>query len=289
MGPQRDKFGSFGLRYHAPAPDLRRHISSYYIFRADLPFVEDLVRADLGQIRFMIAGEGAYRFFGEPPVTAPAVSLIGPTLAATRFAVRGPVHVLGIGINPAGWAALVREDASALADCVIDARDIFGSLMDDALDAMRFNPDETKILSIVDAVMRVLVARAQEAPAWFTAMTDRWLADAPSPEVDALIRESGMSGRQIERLARRVYGAPPKLLARKYRALRAASLFAAQRLHWADAAGDAFYDQSHFIREFKRFTGQTPQQFQREPTPVTRLTLARRALEGRLPRLTVIS
>lgn len=289
MGPQWERTGPFGLRYYAPAPDLRRHVAAYYIFRADLPLVEDLVRADVGQLRFMVSGEGSYHFYGGPPVVTPGASLIGPTLAATRFTVRGPVHVVGISISPAGWAALVREDASELADRVIDARDLFGSLLDDALDAMRFNPCESKILAIVDAVMRVLVASAQEPPAWFTEMTDRWLTEAPSPEVDLLIRESGMSSRQIERLARRIYGAPPKMLARKYRALRAASLFAAQRLHWADAAGDAFYDQSHFIREFKRFTGQTPQQFQRDPTPVTRLTLARRALEGRLPRLTVIS
>ena len=89
-----------------------------------------------------------------------------------------------------------------------------------------------------------------------------------------LIAELGVSARQVERLTKRIYGAPPKLLARKYRSLRAASLIGTSQLHWSEAAGDAFFDQSHFIRDFKRFTGLTPSQFQNDPPPVTRLTLA---------------
>src|SRR3546814_8806389 len=50
------------------------------------------------------------------------------------------------------------------------------------------------------------------------------------------------------------------MLARKYRAVRAASALA--RGEGLDSAqlGDAFYDQSHLIREIKRFAGATPGQ-----------------------------
>ncbi|HEY0270152.1 MAG TPA: TonB-dependent receptor, partial [Sphingomonas sp.] len=40
------------LRYFQPAADLRRYVSSYYLFSANLPLVTDIVRADLAQIRF---------------------------------------------------------------------------------------------------------------------------------------------------------------------------------------------------------------------------------------------
>ena len=83
-----------------------------------------------------------------------------------------------------------------------------------------------------------------------------------------------MSPRQIERLAKRIYGAPPKLLARKYRVLRVASLIGQSGMPWPEAAGETFYDQSHFIREFKQFIGVTQQRFQRDPPPLTRLTMA---------------
>lgn len=287
--PVADAGPHFSLNYFEPAADLRSLVSSYYLFSADLPRVVDVMRADLAQLRFMIAGHGHYRFGDGAPMRTPAVSLIGPTTASTSFDVEGPLIVFGVGILPAGWAALVRDDASRYANLVEDATDIFGALLGDALDAMRTTPAPDLLVSIADAVMRALAARAQDPPLWFTDIADRWLTGAASPDVGALIAEAGLSARQIERLARRIYGAPPKLLSRKYRALRAASAIAADQLPWSEVVGEAYYDQSHFIRDFKRFTGLTPRQFQLAPPPVTRLMLQRRALAGRLPEISVVS
>jgi AraC-like DNA-binding protein len=281
--------GPIGLRYIEPAADLRGHISSYYLFWADFPQVADMMRADLPQIRFMIAGGGQYSLATGSQIVTPRIALIGPTLGATRFAVTGPLLVFGIALLPAGWAALVRDDASRHADSVIDASAVFGVLMEDALSAMYGAVSPEILVSIADSAMRALVVRASEVPIWFTRLTDRWLVGAASPDVDTLVASAGMSSRQIERLARRIYGAPPKLLARKYRALRMASLLGQGHQPWQEVVGDAFYDQSHFIREFKHFTGQTPRHFQRDPTPVTRLSIGRRALAGQLPELALVS
>lgn len=273
------------LRYFLPAPDLRRHISSYYLFRADLPRISDLIRAELAQIRFMLSGDGSYEFAPGVVVQAPAVSLMGPTMAACRFDVNGPALVFGVGLLPAGWAAGVREDASLLAHQASDATARFGSILDDALDAMRCAPSPEAIVSIADVVMRAVFARAVEPPLWFTRMTEAWLTDAASPSVDALVGRAGMSARQLARLANRVYGGPPKLLARKYRALRAAATLIDSTADWTIAAGDAFYDQSHFIREVKLFTGLTPRQFQANPPPVTRLIHQRRSFAAQMPKI----
>jgi AraC-like DNA-binding protein len=278
-----------GLRYLEPAPELRGFISSYYIFWADLPQVTDVVRADLPQLRFMLAGKGEYTFAGDHIARTPEISLIGPTLGASHFSVAGPLLVFGVAMLPAGWAALVRDDASRHADGLEDATAVFGPVLRDALDAMRVAPNFKVMAAVADTVLRTLVANAADAPLWFTQMTDAWLTGAPSPEVDTLVAAAGMSARQVERLARRIYGAPPKLLARKYRALRAASVLGSAHLHWRDVAGDAFYDQSHFIREIKHFTGLTPRQFQRDMPPVTRLSLQRRTLAAHLPRLALVS
>lgn len=280
---------AIGLRYFQPAADIRALVASYYVFHARMDQVSDMMRADLAQIRFMVSGRGAYHFQSGEKSQTPEVCLIGPTFGATRFQVDGPVLVFGISLLPAGWAALVREDASRHADRVEDATALFGRVMREALDAMRAEQTMSAMVGIADVMMRVLVEDAVEGPLWFTRLTDRWLTGAASPDVDGLIRESGMSSRQIERLARRIYGAPPKLLARKYRALRAASTLSAGKVPWLEAVGDAFYDQSHFIREFKQFTGLTPRQFQSNPPPVMRLSLGRRALAGKLPALSLIT
>ena len=278
-----------GLRYFQPAGELRDFVSSYYLFHALMPRVEDLTRADLAQIRFMIAGRGSYTFSGRGETETATVSLIGPTMAPVRFAVDGPLIVFGISLLPAGWAALVHDDASRHADSADDATAVFGSLLEEALDALRGALSVERMVTVADCLMRALVRRSREAPLWFTRMTDAWLMGAASPSVDALVEASSMSARQVERLARRIYGGPPKLLARKYRALRSASLLGSGDVTWQEAAGDAYYDQSHFIREIKQFTGLTPSRLIQDASPVTRLTLQRRELLGKISPLSLIS
>ena len=274
-----------GLRYYSPTPALRGVISSYYLFHADLPFCADSMRADLPQLRFIIKGKAWYDLPDHGITPAPDVNLLGPTYTSTNFQGLGPLLVLGAGILPAGWAAMVNEDASQYTRSVIDAVDIFGGVLADGLDAMRHHTSSNAIISIADRVFQTLFSRAQEPPVWFTRLTEHWLSGELSPEVDKLIAASGMSGRQVERLTKRIYGAPPKLLARKYRALKAASTLAAQGTSWKDVAEDAFFDQSHFIREFKQFIGVTPTQLIHSPSPLTRLTFQRRKLVDTLPDL----
>jgi AraC-like DNA-binding protein len=283
-----DNAGPCSLRYMAPAPELRALISSYYVFRADLHAFSDILRADLAQLRFMIAGHGDYRFGGGPPQPTPPVCLIGPTTTATSFAVTGPLMVFGVGILPAGWAALIRDDASRFATRVEDATAL-SPLFGEALEQMGEAPSPRHMAEIADTLFRALLLAAPPPPLWFTRLADTWLVGDASPQVDALVESTGMSARQVERISRRIYGAPPKLLARKFRTLRAASLIANAGLDWEDATGDAFYDQSHFIRDFKRFTGMTPRRFMADAPPVTTLTLRRRALAGKIPDISALT
>jgi len=279
----------FSLDYFAPAEDLRPYISSYYLFRSDLPQLADVTRADLGQMRFMLSGRGSFAFTDGVAVPVPPVCVIGPTLAAARFASLDPLVVFGISIRPAGWAMLMRVNAAELSDGLIDARGMFGVLIDDVHDAMANARTVEEMLSIANVGMRALVTGRQDPHLWFTELTDAWLSGALSPSIDSLIREAGLSARQVERLAGRFYGAPPKLVARKYRALRTAVRLATDPGGWRDAAGDAFYDQSHFIREVKRFTGLTPSQLVDLPPPVMRLTFERRRAAAHMPLLAAIS
>ena len=271
---------AIAVRYRAPAPDLRRYVSAYYLFTADLPHVSDTLRADQAQLRFLIAGHGTYAFANGSRIVSPEVTLIGPTMGASRFDACGPVLVLGVGLRAEGWAAIVGDDASCYADRAVEAATLFGSALTATLDALRGTALPARMAEILEAALRGLVARQAPAAHLFSDMVDRWLVGSDNPQVERLVAMTELSARQVERIAGRIYGAPPKLLARKYRALRCAARLGAGGASLLPDIGDGFYDQSHFIREFKHFTGFTPRQFVRAPTPVTVLTLRRCGLEG---------
>lgn len=278
------------IRYFAPHASLRAHISSYYLFTANLPLISDLLRAELGQVRFLLAGSGVYRFGDGHVADCPQVMLTGPTNAPIEFTARGPLRVFGVGLLPAGWSALIGAPAAELADGVADYTALAGPAARDCLERLGEAADDAALVGAADRLFGGLAARSRAVPWWFTRLTDEWLTGDADPHVDDLIAASRMSARQLERLAVRIYGASPKLLARKYRTLRAAvRLGTGAAQGWADAAGEAFYDQSHFIREFKQFIGMTPTRFVEEAAPVVRLTIARQRLMPGLPRLAFYS
>lgn len=277
------------LRYFSPAHELRPYVSSYYVFESDAPLTRDLLRAELAQVRFQTAGIGTFHYADGRSERCPLAMLTGATSTPILFESTGPMQIVGAGLLPAGWGALLGVDAAELADTTIDFGDLAGGWGAHTLQTLLGAPDDACRVRALDRLFTALLARERAVAQWFTRAADTWLMASANPSVDALVAATGVSVRQVERLARRYYGAPPKLLARKYRALQAAvRLCIRPGLDWSDAA-DGFYDQPHFIREFKYFVGQTPDRFQREMAPVIRLTIEKKQQLATMPRLALFS
>jgi len=271
------------LEYAVPSPGTAEFVTLFYHFRADVPALEDTERADHAQLRFRISdGPVEYRMPDGSIHVAPPVHVIGPTSGAMHIKVVGPVHAFGCGITPGGWAALIGNDASTMLNCVLDARDMFGPALDDILPRLRDAPDTTAMVVIAEALIASLT-RVRSPDAAFVQRVDEWLAACASPEISALAAATGLSDRQLERKCKALYGVPPKLLARKYRALKAAVAFAERKATLDELLTRGFYDQSHLINEMKQFTGWTPRQIQEEPTLLAQLTISQRsALQGQV-------
>lgn len=185
-------------------------------------------------------------------------TIIGPTSAPVRAISPGPVYLIGMGFMPGGWATLMGPDAARFVDHAIDARDLFGEWITDMADTIASASDDTTRIAMMEHIAREIMRHGEPAPLWFTRVVDQWLMDRASPQIADLVAATHMSIRSVERMTKRFYGVPPKLLARKYRALRAASALSRGESLDNGALADAFYDQSHLIREVKQFAGATP-------------------------------
>lgn len=278
------------LRYFAPAEPLREMISSYYLFEADAEHVTDLLRAELAQMRFVLRGSVTSQMPDGRRVACPRAMINGPTTGSVMFEGQGPLSIIGVGLMPIGWASLIGCGAHELADEITALDGALGAIATNLLDRLLNTRGTTGLVTALDTTFLKLADRARSTPRWFARAADEWLMASRAPQVDALLQTTGVSARQAERLAKRMYGASPKLLARKYRALQAAvRMGTGQAKTWMDAAGDAFYDQPHFIREFKQFVGMTPHRFAVEGAPVMRLTIEGRRKLPTLPKLALYS
>lgn len=272
------------LDYAVPGPELAEYISLFYLFEADVPFLEEAERADRAQLRFRLNPLGAeYRFPDGSVQEARGVHIIGPTTGAMQVRTEGPVRVFGAGITPCGWSALIGASASTMVNRVFRADELFGSAFDGAIERLAAQSCLAEMMPIATALIGGLLDRRDLGELAFVRAVDAWLAATDSPDLDDLVAATGLSRRQVERKCNALYGAPPKLLARKYRALRAAVALASGEASLDDVIGRGFYDQSHLIREVKQFTGLTPRQIKADPPLLSRLTIAQRhALGGQV-------
>ncbi len=278
----RKTVANIRLDYAVPAADLTDFVTLFYDFQADVPVFEDTERADHAQFRFRLSpGRADYRFPDGSEQSSSDIHIIGPTSGAMHVRAVGPVAVFGMGLTPAGWGALIGIHASTMLNRVIDPADFLCAVrLREAAAALGAAADLAEKVALIEALLRDLMRGGPIGATQFMRQVDSWLAGSPSPDLEELVAATDLSRRQIERKCKALYGAPPKLLARKYRALRAAVALVADGDGIDDVIARGFYDQSHLIREVKQFTGLTPRQIQAAPTILAQLTILQRTALG---------
>ena len=177
-------------------------------------------------------------------------------------------------MSPLGWAALTGMDASKHANRLLDAAEWLGrdigvlgeelcsAYIDGSLDGTAC---AMRLADYIGDHLRPVNSRH----ARLIRLTGQWLGESIHPPIGSLYERSSYSKRQVQRLVERYFGVPPVALKRKYRGLRAAALLSLPNLTPEFEANvyDAFYDQSHMIREIRLFAGRTPARLGNEDHP----------------------
>ncbi len=269
------------LLYRMPHPNLREFFSVYYLLDSKGIVRDDHERAGMAQVRFGLQGSGSLEFENGNIATCVGAHIVGPSSAAMKFSISDPCSMFGMGFLPAGWGALTKESAADYVDTAIPAIDLFPGI-EKYIRILTACKDIDEMTAAADDVLRPLIKDADPGILEFTRMVDTWLASDVSPDVADLRAQSRLSDRQLTRKVKQYYGHPPKYLARKYRALRAARAFIEADADEADFLRDAFYDQSHMIREVKLFSGTTPAKLRKQESEFAQLIDQRAQYDGQI-------
>jgi AraC-like DNA-binding protein len=253
------------------------HIDSYYVYRCDADEVEGIERVDLGQIRFLIRGEGEMTFPDGHVEPLQPIMVAGPGTAAATYRLRGPVVHFGVVLRAIGWKALIGLPAHKFTDHIINGSKLFCEQAPALWERMQTMETLEEMIS---GIAPLLIMRQEEvkpvpeAHFPFLRAVREWAATEGST-IDALYGaicdSSGLGQRQVQRLCLEYFGGPPTQLKRKFRAIRAA-----MRIYQGAPMDDViepFSDQSHMINEVKHFTGYTPSSLRASNDPALRLTL----------------
>ena len=180
------------------------------------------------------------------------------TMTQPLIAPRSPgEEMFGVRFHPAMSHGLLRIPAALLRDQVVELESLWGQ------DARAL---EQRLAEAATREERIAVIEAAlQPPAGGTPVQRAavWVVENRGEvSADELARHAGLSARQFRRLCIEQTGIGPKMLCRIVRFRAAANDAANRSTDWAGFALDhGYYDQAHFINEFREFSGLTPAEY----------------------------
>lgn len=178
-------------------------------------------------------------------------------------------EAVGVQLMPGAALALLGLPASELAGQHIRLEDLWGSSasrMQEQL-AEATTPEQK-----IQGLQGILLERLKSSPLPAASLAMGWATEQlkSGATVRQVVAQSGHSHRQFIRLFSQCVGLAPKQYGRVQRFQRALSLLhhrgATRAFSLADVAQEAGYsDQPHFNREFREFSGLTPDQYCQAP------------------------
>lgn len=246
-----------------PAPPLRPYLSTYYFLDTGTDDVEqeDFLYPEWATVRFTLRGRATGNTIGLAPLSIPADSIIGPTGRAALVRFRN-VQIVGFGFLPLGWYRMIGCPADRWADkfSAVDAAPEFGLVaqLRRAIDGIT---DPEQIAALFDDILLKTLSEADPLEADIIRIHHA-IGDPQISNVGDLAVAADMSQQRLERLSRRIFGFPPKLLLRRQRFLRTlATAMVHPEMKWSDMLDGQYFDQAHFNREFHEFIGMSPGQY----------------------------
>lgn len=239
----------------APSPALRGHVLSYAGFvertrapvrRQELPF---------GGVAVILSLDGTWRIDGVEFGSFAGGLIDAPVVSEHA----GIAELVQVDLTPLGARGLLGVPGRELAGVVVELEDLLGPAVPLLLEELAREPTWSARFRRLD---RFLTRRLDAAPPPSPDVGYAWSRLQESHgtlTVGALARELGCSTRHLTRRFGEDVGMAPKAYARLLRFERVVSRMRAGERDLARlAAGCGYYDQAHFNRDFRAYTGTTP-------------------------------
>lgn len=214
---------------------------------------------------------------GEPPFTAetlshPSVHVLFerhradvsgvPTRRFTRV-LEGEGRVFGIKFRPAAFQPVLGAPLSRLTDRVVDMAEVFGPRSDVIRTAIPNEDDVQKCVTLAEAFLREVLPAMPAPIARIRDLVEQLAVDPAITRAEQAAVLMGMELRTLQRRFKAAVGVGPKWVIQRYRLHEAAAQLARQDPpQMAELAAQlGYFDQSHFIRDFKAVVGKSPGEY----------------------------
>lgn len=212
-----------------------------------------------------ILGDDIKRYTSENEcIIQPRAIVVGQITEPFIIQPVGYVHCFATRFYPYGVANFINIPLKKLENKETPIAELFGKSKADALEQKIIHATDTQQrIAIIEAFLLDKLKEQSTIDNIVKSTVDTLIATSGSSPIKAILKEDLSKRRQLERKFLNQIGMSPKQLGKVVRLQAALKLLLHQKAEtFTEIAYESeYYDQNHFIKDFKEFTGTTPKDF----------------------------
>ena len=250
-----------------PHPDLKSLVKCYWSL--EVPADPDSQRQRIipdGCIEMIfILGDDIKRYTsGDDFIIQPRAMVLGQTIEPFYIEPVGYVNSFAVRFYPYGIVNFVATSIKDLANKETPIELLFGERPAKELEQKIIQaPDTKKRIEIIENFLFEKLIEKTTIDNIVKTTIDALLSTKGSTSINTILKDDLSKRRQLERKFLKQIGISPKQLGKVIRLQTALKLLLNQQLENLTKIGyeSGYYDQAHFIKDFKEFTGTKPKEF----------------------------
>ena len=212
-----------------------------------------------------ILGDDIKRYTSESEfILQPRAMVLGQTIEPFYIEPTGFVKTFAVRFYPYGFANFVSEPISNLANKETPLVQLFGKETADDLEQKIIKAENTEQrISIIEKFLLNRLNDEKTINAIVKNTVDSLLSTNGSASIHSILKDDPSKRRQLERNFKKQIGVSPKQLGKVIRLQTALKMLLDQKSEnlTSVAYESDYFDQAHFIKDFKEFTGINPGEF----------------------------
>jgi AraC-like DNA-binding protein len=257
------------VRHHIPGPPLAGLVEMIWYYDDCPPAAHAYDRIlPNGAMGLVInLAEDETRVYDERDLATPIRNAGGVVCGAfSRYFVIDTTEqrsVMGVSFHPGGAIAFLGLPADALRDQHVALEDVLGIRARHLRERVLTARTPEARIAIVEQELIALLARARARHPAIGYALRQMMMTSGTTRIDAVRQETGYSAKRFIELFRAEVGLSPKRWSRLRRFQSALRQYTAGvDVSWSRVALDCgYYDQAHFVNDFRAFSGVTPSRY----------------------------
>jgi AraC-like DNA-binding protein len=241
----------FQLVRYLPSPDLSFFVQRYWVIRWNLPepYIQEKLPYPCVNLVIERGETGIY----------------GVETKKTSYRLHGEGLVFGVKFRPGAFYPFFKAPISTLTATCLALEEGLGVDTRKLEEAILSRETDEEMMAIIESILRARLPEEDENVTEVNRIVDYIIAHRDITKVDDVVRRLNINKRTLQRLFSQYVGVSPKWVIKQYRLHEAVDKLtdgeAVNSVKVALSLG--YFDQAHFIKDFKLNVGSTPIKYAR--------------------------